>query len=90
MSGGDCYWKLSHDGELYFEIPNECIVALDCSVGDEIVWSKNNDGSYSLSKDTKKLESNSVSGLEEWVENNTILSSIIVMFTGITLGYCLL
>ncbi len=62
MSGGDCYWKLSHDGELYFEIPNECIVALDCSIGDEIVWSKNNDGSYSLSKDTKKLESNSVIG----------------------------
>ncbi len=81
--------KQSDDGELYLEIPNECIADLDYSVGDEIVLPKNSNGSYSLSKDTKNLKRNLVSRLDEWVEHNMVLSSIIVMFTGITLGYCL-
>ena len=42
--------KVTDEGEHYFEIPDEYLEELDWKVGDEVIWTQNDDGSYSLTK----------------------------------------
>ncbi|MGR5556322.1 AbrB/MazE/SpoVT family DNA-binding domain-containing protein [Vibrio fortis] len=42
--------KVTETGERYFEIPDEYIDELDWREGDEITWTVNKDGSFSLTK----------------------------------------
>jgi hypothetical protein len=39
------------DGELYLELPNNFIKELGWSEGDTLVWTENDDGSYTLRKE---------------------------------------
>ena len=39
------------DGELYLELPNDFIKELGWAEGDTLVWTENDDGSYTLRKE---------------------------------------
>ena len=39
------------DGELYLELPNDFIAELGWKEGDTLVWTENDDGSYTLRKE---------------------------------------
>lgn len=45
--------KVTENGEHYFEISDEYLKALDWREGDEITWTENKDGSFSLTKSTE-------------------------------------
>lgn len=47
--------KTDSAGEPFFEIPNEQLEELGWQEGDELVWHKNDDGSYTLSKKQTSL-----------------------------------
>jgi len=46
----ECY--IDGESDLFIELPNELIEALDVSEGDEIEWISKEDGSYELRKAT--------------------------------------
>ena len=46
--------KVEGSDELFFEMTDEMLEALDAKVGDTIEWLNNNDGSWTLRKVTTK------------------------------------
>ncbi|EOD9427451.1 TPA: hypothetical protein RQJ81_002436 [Vibrio vulnificus] len=42
--------KVNDKGEHYFEIPDEYLKELEWKDGDKVIWTKNEDGSFSLSR----------------------------------------
>jgi bifunctional DNA-binding transcriptional regulator/antitoxin component of YhaV-PrlF toxin-antitoxin module len=42
--------KVTEKGEHYFEIPDDSLKDLNWQEGDEIIWTENKDGSFSLIK----------------------------------------
>ncbi|BAX55941.1 hypothetical protein PDPUS_2_01356 [Photobacterium damselae subsp. piscicida] len=42
--------KITDEGEHYFEIPDQYLEELGWSAGDIVVWTQNDDGSFSLAK----------------------------------------
>lgn len=42
--------KVTDEGEHYFEIPDEYLKELDWQPGDSVIWTQNEDGSFSLTK----------------------------------------
>ncbi len=47
--------KVTEKGEHYFEIPDDYLKDLDWQEGDEIIWTVNKDGSFSLKKSSETL-----------------------------------
>ncbi|GAL16637.1 hypothetical protein JCM19235_5186 [Vibrio maritimus] len=45
--------KVTEKGEHYFEIPDEYLKEMDWREGDEITWTANKDGSFSLTKSSE-------------------------------------
>lgn len=43
--------KVTDEGEHYFEIPDEYLKELDWQAGDSVIWTQNDDGSFSLTKE---------------------------------------
>ncbi len=46
--------KVTDEGEHYFEIPDEYLKELDWQAGDSVIWTQNEDGSFSLTKKENK------------------------------------
>ncbi|KHT51219.1 hypothetical protein RJ46_04835 [Vibrio sinaloensis] len=42
--------KVTDEGEHYFEIPDEYLEELDWQIGDSVIWTQNENGSFSLTK----------------------------------------
>ncbi|MGR5540708.1 hypothetical protein ACPV5V_19240 [Vibrio campbellii] len=42
--------KVTDEGEHYFEIPDEYLDELSWQAGDSVIWTQNEDGSFSLTK----------------------------------------
>ncbi|WP_367971641.1 hypothetical protein RJD38_14995 [Vibrio scophthalmi] len=42
--------KVTDEGEHYFEIPDEYLDELGWQAGDSVIWTQNEDGSFSLTK----------------------------------------
>ncbi|MDP5253309.1 MULTISPECIES: hypothetical protein [unclassified Vibrio] len=42
--------KVTDEGEHYLEIPQQYLEELGWSTGDIVIWTQNDDGSFSLSK----------------------------------------
>lgn len=42
--------KVTEQGEHYFEIPDEYLDELGWQTGDSVIWTQNEDGSFSLTK----------------------------------------
>ncbi|WP_173399908.1 hypothetical protein [Vibrio owensii] len=45
--------KVTDEGEHYFEIPDGFLKELNWQVGDSVIWTQNEDGSFSLTKKEK-------------------------------------
>ncbi|WP_181137824.1 hypothetical protein [Vibrio jasicida] len=45
--------KVTDEGEHYFEIPDEYLDELGWQAGDSVIWTQNEDGSFSLTRKEK-------------------------------------